>query len=197
MILLHVNILFGTSLAAQTVKHLPTMRETQVQSLGQEDPLEKEIATHSSILAWKIARMEGRSRLHPWGHKELDMTEQLHFHLQSSLPTSIYWIDCLFSIEYSWLHCQILVEFILRFTSGLFILFHWSICHFCASIILFDCYSFMVNLKSGSMMPLTLLFFLRMTLAILGLLWSYINFRIFFYFWKNAIEILIEIALNL
>ena len=83
------------------------MRETQVQSLGQEDPLEKEIATHSSILAWKIARMEGRSRLHPWGHKELDMTEQLHFHLQSSLPTSIYWIDCLFSIEYSWLHCQI------------------------------------------------------------------------------------------
>ena len=43
-----------TSLVAQTVKHLPTMRETQVRSLGQEDPLEKEIATHSSTLAWKI-----------------------------------------------------------------------------------------------------------------------------------------------
>ena len=39
---------------AQTVKRLPTMRETQVQSLGQEGPLEKEMANHSSILAWKI-----------------------------------------------------------------------------------------------------------------------------------------------
>ena len=39
---------------AQTVKHLPTMREIQVQSLGWDDPLEKEMATHSSILAWKI-----------------------------------------------------------------------------------------------------------------------------------------------
>ena len=43
-----------TSLVAQTVKCLPTMRETQVQSLGREDLLEKEMATHSSILAWKI-----------------------------------------------------------------------------------------------------------------------------------------------
>ena len=42
------------SLVAQTVKCLPTMRETRVQSLGQEDPLEKEMATHSSILAWEI-----------------------------------------------------------------------------------------------------------------------------------------------
>ena len=40
------------------VKHLPTMQETQVQSLGQEDLLEKEMATHSSILAWKIPWME-------------------------------------------------------------------------------------------------------------------------------------------
>ena len=43
---------------AQMVKHLPTMRETRVQSLGWEDPLEKEMATHSSILAWKIPWME-------------------------------------------------------------------------------------------------------------------------------------------
>ena len=43
-----------TSLVAQAVKHLPTMQETRVQSLGWEDLLEKEIATHSSILAWKI-----------------------------------------------------------------------------------------------------------------------------------------------
>ena len=43
-----------TSLVVQTVKHLPTMWETRVRSLGQEDPLEKEMATHSSTLAWKI-----------------------------------------------------------------------------------------------------------------------------------------------
>ena len=42
------------SLLAQTVKNLPAMREPQVQSLGQEDPLEKEMATHSSILIWRI-----------------------------------------------------------------------------------------------------------------------------------------------
>ena len=42
------------SLLAQSVKNLPAMQETQVQSLGWEDPLEKEMTTHSSILAWKI-----------------------------------------------------------------------------------------------------------------------------------------------
>ena len=47
-----------TSLVAQTVKRLPTMRETGVQSLGQEDRLEKEMATHSSFLAWKISWTE-------------------------------------------------------------------------------------------------------------------------------------------
>ena len=45
---------FETTLVAQTVKYLDAMRETQVQSLGQEDPLEKGMATHSSILAWRI-----------------------------------------------------------------------------------------------------------------------------------------------
>ena len=43
-----------TSLLAQMVKHLPTMQETQVQSLGREDPLEKKMATNSSTIAWKI-----------------------------------------------------------------------------------------------------------------------------------------------
>ena len=45
------------------VKHLPTIQETQVRSLGWEDPLEKEMATHSSTLAWKIPRTEERGRL--------------------------------------------------------------------------------------------------------------------------------------
>ena len=48
---------------AQMAKHLPAMWETRVQSLGQEDPLEKEMATHSSILAWKIPWMEAPGRL--------------------------------------------------------------------------------------------------------------------------------------
>ena len=65
----------GTSLVAQMVKHLPTMRETQVQSLDWEDPLEKEMATHSGILAWKIPRTEEPGGLQLWGHKELGITE--------------------------------------------------------------------------------------------------------------------------
>ena len=44
----------GASVVAQMAKNLPSMQETWVQSLGQEDPLEKEMATHSSILAWRI-----------------------------------------------------------------------------------------------------------------------------------------------
>ena len=58
------------------VKHLPVMWETRVQSLGLEDPLEKEMATHSGILAWRIPWTEEPGRLYsPWGHKELDTTE--------------------------------------------------------------------------------------------------------------------------
>ena len=58
---------FKTSLVAQTVKHLPTTRKTQVQSLGQEDPLEKEMATHSSTLAWKIPWTKDPGRLQSMG----------------------------------------------------------------------------------------------------------------------------------
>ena len=61
--LLKLKLNMVTSLVAQMVKHLPTMRETQVRSLGQEDPLEKEIATHSSTLAWKIPWTEEPGRL--------------------------------------------------------------------------------------------------------------------------------------
>ena len=55
------------ALVAQTVKHLPAMRETQVQFLGREDPLEKEMAIHSSTLAWKIPWMEEPDRLQSMG----------------------------------------------------------------------------------------------------------------------------------
>ena len=59
---------------AQTFKNLPAMEETWVQCLGVEDPLEKEMATYSSILAWRIPWTEEPG---PWGHKELDTTERL------------------------------------------------------------------------------------------------------------------------
>ena len=51
------------------------MQETRVQSLGREDPLEKEMAAHSSIFSWKILRTEEPSYYSPWGLKELDRTE--------------------------------------------------------------------------------------------------------------------------
>ena len=62
------------SLVAQRLKHLPAMWETWVQSLGQEDPLEKEMATHFSILAWRIPGTEEPSGL-LWGRTESDTTE--------------------------------------------------------------------------------------------------------------------------
>ena len=60
---------------AQMVKHLPVMQKTGVQSLGQEDLLEKEMATHSSILAWKIPWTEEPVGYSPWGRKESDTAE--------------------------------------------------------------------------------------------------------------------------
>ena len=60
-----------TSLVAQTVKYLSTVWETWVQSLVWEDPLEKEMATHSSTLAWKIPWMEESGRLQPMGSQRV------------------------------------------------------------------------------------------------------------------------------
>ena len=67
------------SLVAQRLKHLLAMWETWVWSLGWEDPLEKEMATHSSILAWRIPWMEELGGLQSTGHKESDTTEWIHF----------------------------------------------------------------------------------------------------------------------
>ena len=74
---------------AQMVKRLPAVRETWVQSLGWEDPLEKEMATHSSTLARKIPWMEEPGRLQPRGRKESDTTERLSFPF---LFPSNFWI---------------------------------------------------------------------------------------------------------
>ena len=59
------------SLMAQMLKHLPAMRETQVQSLGRKDALEKEMANHSSILAWKIPWTEEPDRLQSLGSQRV------------------------------------------------------------------------------------------------------------------------------
>ena len=69
-----------TSLVAQRVRRLPTMREIQVQSLGREEPLEKEMAPHSSTLAWKIPWMEERGGLQSMGSRRVGHDWGLHFH---------------------------------------------------------------------------------------------------------------------
>ena len=64
-------------MVAQMVRNPPAMQETWVRLLGWEDPLEKGMATCSSILAWGIPWIEEPGGYSPWGHKESDMTEQL------------------------------------------------------------------------------------------------------------------------
>ena len=59
----YIPLLFRASLVVQSVKNLPAMQETQVQSLGREDPLEKGMATHSSVIAWRIPWTEEPGRL--------------------------------------------------------------------------------------------------------------------------------------
>ena len=72
------------SLVAQTGKNLPAMQETRVQSLGRKDPLKTGMATHSSILAWRIPWTEEPCGCHsPWGHQESDMTELLTLYVST------------------------------------------------------------------------------------------------------------------
>ena len=65
------------------VKRLPAIQEIRVQSLGREDSLEKEIATHSSILAWKIPWLEKPGRFSPQSLEKSDMTKQLHLRMKN------------------------------------------------------------------------------------------------------------------
>ena len=66
-----LSMLHRSSLVAQMVKRLPTMRETRVRSLGQEDPLKEEMATRSSTLAWKILWMEEPGGLQSMGSQRI------------------------------------------------------------------------------------------------------------------------------
>ena len=75
MIYLHNSQnIFANLMVAQMVKNLPAIRKTQVQSLGWEDPLDKEMTTHFSILAWRVPWTEELGGLQFMGNKESDMT---------------------------------------------------------------------------------------------------------------------------
>ena len=81
-----------------SVKNLPAMQETWVQFLGLEDPLEKEMATHSSVLAWRISWTEEPDRLQSTGLQGLDITEQLtcYMYIYSLILKEI---NCEYSLE--------------------------------------------------------------------------------------------------
>ena len=74
------------SLMAQLIKNLPAMQEMWVRSLGWGDPLEKEMATHSSILPGESHGQRSLASYRPWGHKDSDMTEHTNIHTHQ--PTS-------------------------------------------------------------------------------------------------------------
>ena len=69
------------SLVAQTIKHLSAMQETQIRSLGWEDALEKEMAATPVFLPGKSHGLRSLVGYRPWGRKDSDTTERLHFHL--------------------------------------------------------------------------------------------------------------------
>ena len=97
---------YGASLEGQTIKNLPAIWETQVRSLGREDPLEKEMATHSSIFAWRISWTEepgglqstGSQRVgHDWGTNTFtyelwvtDVKKQIYDYIEINLE---YWLE--------------------------------------------------------------------------------------------------------
>ena len=95
------------SLVAQMVKNLPAMQKTWVQSLRQKDPLEKEMATHSSILAWRIPWTKKPGGLWSMGSQSQTRLRYYHFHFQrdvqknvlQNVKNSLHWIEGLNEME--------------------------------------------------------------------------------------------------
>ena len=77
---------------AQRAKNLPAMQETRVQSQGQEDPLEKGMATHSSILPGEFQGQRGQAGYGPWGCKETDMTKYTFVHIFTYVLKYIFFL---------------------------------------------------------------------------------------------------------
>ena len=86
----HTHTPTWASLVAQMVKNLPAMRQTWVQSLGWEDPLEKGKANHSSILAWRIPWTEEPGRLQSMGLQSWTQLSKFHFHFHMYLFIYLY-----------------------------------------------------------------------------------------------------------
>ena len=86
----------GTSLVVNSAL---SMQGAWVQSLGWEDPLEKEMAIHSNTIAWKIYGQRSLIGYSPWGHKESDTTEQLHCHCHCRL---MIWRNLLSVVLFGW-----------------------------------------------------------------------------------------------
>ena len=107
-----------TSLVTQTVKRLPTMWETWVQSLGWEDLLEKEMANYSSILAWKIPWMEEPGRLQSMGLQRVghDWANSLiHSYRRGNWVPCLAW-ECVTSTKWNWTWTQLLSLLVLTFS---------------------------------------------------------------------------------
>ena len=90
----------GASLIAQLVKNLPAVQETRVPFLGWEDPPEKEMATHSSILAWRIPRTEEPGGLQSTGSQESDTTQKLNHYHYLVISSGLYCVCVLFCLLY-------------------------------------------------------------------------------------------------
>ena len=85
------------------------MQETWVLSLGWEDPLEKEIATHSSVLAWRIPRTEDPGRYSPWGRREFDETKRLSLHFARVLVwLYVFRVEIRRVAVFAWRSCSLL-----------------------------------------------------------------------------------------
>ena len=87
------------------VKYLPAIQETWVCSLGWERHLEMGMATHSSILAWRIPWTEEPGGYSPWGHKESDLTERLTPFLQMHKIYIKFWV-----VAFTWIYSIFWVE---------------------------------------------------------------------------------------
>ena len=113
---------------AQRVKNRPAMQETQVRSLGREDPLKKRIATHSSILAWRIPWTEEPAGYSPWGHRVRHnwATNIFTFHIPHGRGSMVLKIGAYCVLP----HCQLRIKatFLLppNSVSVFFILLWWA-----------------------------------------------------------------------
>ena len=102
--ILQARILEWVAKVAQTVKRLSTMRETRVWSLGWEDPLEKEMAIHSSTLAWQIPWTEEPGRLQSMGLQRVGHDWATWLHLKNFITVSVYMCVCLSICDFMCIH---------------------------------------------------------------------------------------------